>query len=56
MFRREEFEGTEVRSRMETGGDWRSLVPDPVVDVVEEIDGIGRIRQVTDTDANGTRE
>jgi nicotinamide-nucleotide adenylyltransferase len=50
MFRREEFEGTEVRTRMVEGGDWESLVPPAVAEVIEEIEGIERIQQVTDTD------
>ncbi|WP_178916268.1 nicotinamide-nucleotide adenylyltransferase [Natronomonas gomsonensis] len=53
MFRREEFEGTEVRERIATGGDWESLVPDAVVEVIEEIDGVDRIQQITASDANG---
>ena len=53
MFRREVLEGTEIRDRMASGEDWRAHLPAPVVDVVEEIDGVGRIRQVSDTDANG---
>ena len=53
MFDREVLEGTEVRDRMVEGGDWQSLVPGPVVDVVEEIDGIERIQRVSDSDANG---
>ncbi|MFU8869916.1 nicotinamide-nucleotide adenylyltransferase, partial [Natronococcus sp.] len=40
MFNREVLEGTEVRERMINGGDWESLVPEAVVEVVEEIDGI----------------
>jgi len=54
MFNREEFEGTEVRDRMVGGGDWQSLVPPAVANVVEEIDGIERIQAVSDTDSNGT--
>jgi nicotinamide-nucleotide adenylyltransferase len=53
MFRREEWEGTEVRDRMRDGGDWRSLVPATVAGVVDEIDGIERIRRVSGTDSNG---
>jgi nicotinamide-nucleotide adenylyltransferase len=53
MFRREVLEGREIRERMTAGDDWRAHLPDPVVDVVEEVDGVGRIRQVGDTDANG---
>ena len=53
MFNRDVLEGAELRERMLSGDDWRSLVPDPVVDIVEEIDGIERIQRVSDTDANG---
>ena len=53
MFRREVLEGSEVRDRMVDDGDWQSLVPDAVVDVMDEIDGVARIRQVAESDTNG---
>ena len=53
MFDRDVLEGTEVRERMIDGGDWQSLVPDAVVEVVGEIGGIERIQRVSDSDANG---
>jgi nicotinamide-nucleotide adenylyltransferase len=53
MFRRDVLEGTELRSRMLADEDWREHVPDPVVGVIEEIDGVERMRAVADTDANG---
>jgi nicotinamide-nucleotide adenylyltransferase len=53
MFRREEWEGTEVRERMIDGGDWESLVPAPVAEVIRESDGIERIQQISETDSNG---
>jgi nicotinamide-nucleotide adenylyltransferase len=53
MFNRDVLEGTEVRDRMAAGGDWRSLVPDTVETVIEEIDGVERIQQVSETDVNG---
>jgi nicotinamide-nucleotide adenylyltransferase len=53
MFHREEFEGTEIRRRMAEGGDWRELVPAAVEEVVDEIDGIDRLQQIADSDANG---
>ncbi|WP_255150705.1 nicotinamide-nucleotide adenylyltransferase [Halorarius halobius] len=53
MYRREEFEGTEVRERIADGGDWESLVPDAVVETIAEIDGASRIQQISDSDANG---
>ncbi|WP_226005454.1 nicotinamide-nucleotide adenylyltransferase [Natrinema salinisoli] len=52
MFNREVLEGSEVRERMITGGDWESLVPKAVVEVVEETDGLERIRMVSDSDSN----
>ncbi|KYH27742.1 nicotinamide-nucleotide adenylyltransferase [Halalkalicoccus paucihalophilus] len=55
MFNREELEGTEVRERMIEDGDWESLVPEAVVNVVHETNGIERIQQVSETDANGVQ-
>ena len=54
MYHREEFEGAEVRERMVTGGDWASLVPPAVVEVIEEIDGVDRLQQISASDADGT--
>lgn len=54
MFNRDVLEGTEVRERMITGGDWQTLVPDAVVEVIDEIDGIERIQMVSDSDSNGS--
>ncbi|PSP90811.1 nicotinamide-nucleotide adenylyltransferase [Halobacteriales archaeon QS_4_69_34] len=53
MFNREKLEGREIRERMIAGGNWAASVPEPVAAVVREIDGIERIRRVSDTDANG---
>jgi len=53
MFNREVLEGTEVRERMIEGENWRGLVPDPVAEVIDEIDGIKRIQRVAQTDSNG---
>jgi nicotinamide-nucleotide adenylyltransferase len=53
MFNREELEGSEIRQAMVEGGDWESRVPDAVVEVIDEIDGVDRIQRVAQTDANG---
>ncbi|MFB6157194.1 MAG: nicotinamide-nucleotide adenylyltransferase [Haloferacaceae archaeon] len=53
MFRREVLEGAEIREQMVEGGGWRRHVPDPVVEVIEEVGGLQRIRRVSATDANG---
>jgi nicotinamide-nucleotide adenylyltransferase len=54
MFRRDVLEGTELRERMIHDRDWQTLVPDAVVEVVEETDGVDRIRRIAETDSNGS--
>jgi nicotinamide-nucleotide adenylyltransferase len=53
MYDRGVLEGTEIRRRMVEDDDWEALVPDAIVEVIEEIDGVDRIQQVSDTDSNG---
>jgi len=53
MYNRDVLEGTEVRDRMIAGDDWERLVPDAVVEVVEETGGLERIQRVSDSDSNG---
>jgi nicotinamide-nucleotide adenylyltransferase len=48
MFNRGELKGSEIRDRMFAGEPWREFVPDPVVEIVEEIDGVERLQTVTD--------
>jgi nicotinamide-nucleotide adenylyltransferase len=50
MYKRETLSGTEIRRRMMEGKPWKSLVPPAVVQVLEEIDGIGRLRQIAQDD------
>ncbi len=50
MHDRDRLEGTRIREAMIADEGWRHLVPDPVVSVIEEIDGVDRIRAVNDTD------
>jgi nicotinamide-nucleotide adenylyltransferase len=47
MFDREKLKGSEIRRVMIDGGAWEQYLPDSVVDVVHEIDGIERIRAVS---------
>ena len=53
MFNREVLEGTEVRQRMIEGDHWRELVPPAVAEVIDEIGGVARLRQVATTDVSG---
>lgn len=52
LFDRENLRGQEVRRRMRNGDNWQQSVPDPVIEVIEEIDGIQRIEAIT-RDDNG---
>jgi len=46
LFNRSEYSGTEIRRRMAEGGKWRKLVPDKVAEIIDEIDGIGRMKDL----------
>ncbi|MDK2975455.1 MAG: nicotinamide-nucleotide adenylyltransferase, partial [Methanofollis sp.] len=50
MYRRDTLSGTEVRRRMIDGEDWRSLVPVPVAGVIDEINGVERLKQIAASD------
>ena len=42
--------GTKIRERMLQGEEWRRYVPEPVCTVIDEIQGIDRLRQIHQTD------
>ncbi len=46
MFNRNIYSGTEIRRRMSEGNGWRDLVPPAVAKVIDDIDGINRIRDL----------
>ena len=50
MYRRDTLSGTEVRRRMVAGEEWRSLVPSPVAAVIDEINGVERLKQISSSD------
>jgi nicotinamide-nucleotide adenylyltransferase len=50
MYERETLSGTEIRRRMLTGEPWKDLVPPSVVQVLKEIDGVDRLRQISQKD------
>jgi nicotinamide-nucleotide adenylyltransferase len=50
MYERDTLSGTEIRRRMLNGKPWKSLVPPAVVQVLKEIDGTGRLRQIAQDD------
>lgn len=52
MYLRESHSGTEIRRKMIEGESWEEFVPKKVVAVINEINGVERIRQVAKTDEN----
>lgn len=50
LFNRKEYSGTEIRRRMLKGEPWEDLVPKAVVDVVREVQGTRRIRDLARSD------
>ncbi|MDO5845137.1 MAG: nicotinamide-nucleotide adenylyltransferase [Methanocorpusculum sp.] len=50
MYLRQSLSGTEIRRKMIAGEPWKGFVPKEVVSVIEEIDGVSRIRQVSKSD------
>jgi len=50
LHNRKECSGSEIRRRMIEGEDWQSLVTPQVIEVIEEIDGVERVREVNRTD------
>lgn len=50
MYQREGYSGSEIRRRMLSDEDWRVLVPETVADVIDEIDGVNRLKSVCRSD------
>lgn len=46
LFNREEYSGTEVRRRILNNENWQDLVPQSVVEVIEEINGVERMQNL----------
>lgn len=46
FFKREKCSGTEIRRRIKADEEWESLVPKVVIDIMKELGGIGRIKDL----------
>lgn len=56
LFQRELYSATEIRQRILAGKAWRTLLPQRVVAVIEEIKGIERIKELAETDSPFTKK
>ena len=50
LFKRSIYSGTEIRRRMLNDEKWEDLVPKAVAEVINEIDGVNRIKNLSSTD------
>jgi nicotinamide-nucleotide adenylyltransferase len=50
LYKRGQYEATEIRRRILEGENWSNLVPESVYKIVQEIDGENRIRDLAKTD------
>jgi nicotinamide-nucleotide adenylyltransferase len=48
LVERSEMQATEIRSRMASGGKWQHLVPAPVARIIDEINGIERVKAIAE--------
>ncbi len=53
LFQRDVYSGTEIRRRMLKDEKWEDLVPKAVVKVIEEIDGVQRLKKLSKMDSQG---
>ena len=51
MFDRERLEGSEIRELMIEDESWYDRVPNPVVDTIEEINGVKRLQHISASDS-----
>ena len=56
MYNRDDLKGSKIRMRMIEGEPWESRVPEAVVDVIDEIDGLDRLRTVAAEDGTDATE
>jgi nicotinamide-nucleotide adenylyltransferase len=47
LYDRAKYSGKEVRRRMAEGENWQELVPESVVTVIEDLDGVGRMKTLS---------
>ncbi len=50
LFKRNNYSGTEIRRRMLEGDKWEHFVPEKVVEIIREIDGVKRLKTVAQSD------
>lgn len=55
IFNRKEYSGTEVRLKMFKGENWKKSVPKKAAEIIEEINGVERLRELMGDSPDGTK-
>ncbi len=50
LFKRNSYSGTQIRRMMLKGEEWEQFVPEKVIEIIREIDGVKRLRTVVQSD------
>ncbi len=50
LFKRNNYSGTEIRRRMLAGDRWEHFIPEKVVEIIKEIDGVNRLKTIAQSD------
>jgi nicotinamide-nucleotide adenylyltransferase len=50
LYSRSRYSGTVIRGRMLAGRAWKDLVPEAVARIIDEVDGVSRLRQLSGKD------
>ncbi|MCZ7401944.1 MAG: nicotinamide-nucleotide adenylyltransferase [Candidatus Methanoperedens sp.] len=50
LFKRNKYSGTQIRRLMLKGEKWKKFVPESVIEIIDEINGVKRLRTVTQSD------
>jgi nicotinamide-nucleotide adenylyltransferase len=50
LFKRNNYSGTEIRRRMLAGDRWEHFIPEKVVAIIKEIDGVSRLKTIAQSD------
>jgi nicotinamide-nucleotide adenylyltransferase len=50
LFKRNRYSGTQIRRLMLKSAKWEQFVPENVVEIIKEINGVKRLRTVTQSD------
>jgi len=53
--KKDDYNGSNIRRLVSSGGQWKRLVPSAVAKVIEQVNGIERIKVLVDSDTNPQR-